>query len=154
MATKTRFRMKGKNKDSYLELVLDFPLASIKSDDHLDEAQRFMDVLLARGVLNEGEETYLDALSDLVGAYEDEHHAIEPASDAEMLQHFLTAKGVTQSQLSRDAHLPKSTVSEVLKGRKRFSRQMIHKLADYFQVDVSLLAANIEDPLGGAVPST
>jgi len=135
--------MKGKNKDSYLELVLDFPLASIKSDDHLEEAQRVMDVLLARGVLNEGEETYLDALSDLVGAYEDEHHAIEPASDAEMLQHLLTAKGVTQSQLSRDAAVPKSTISEVLKGKKRFSRQMIHKLADSIRVDVSLLAANI-----------
>jgi len=143
MATKTQFRMKGKNKDSYLELVLDFPLASIKSDDHLEEAQRVMDGLLARGVLNQGEETYLDALSDLVGAYEDEHHAIEPASDAEMLQHLLTAKGVTQSQLSRDAAVPKSTISEVLKGKKRFSRQMIHKLANYFQVDVSLLAANI-----------
>ena len=112
-------------------------------DDHVEEAQRVIDVVLARGVLNEGEETYLDALSDLVGAYEDEHHAIEPASDAEMLQHLLTAKGVTQSQLSRDAALPKSTISEVLKGKKRFSRQMIHKLADYFQVDVSLLAANI-----------
>jgi len=54
--------------------------------------------LLARGVLNEGEETYLGALSDLVGAYEDEHHAIEPASDAEMLQHLLAAKGMIQSQ--------------------------------------------------------
>ncbi|MCX7411898.1 MAG: hypothetical protein NTW36_00435 [Planctomycetia bacterium] len=69
MATKTQFRLKGKNKDSYLEFVLDFPLASIKGDDHLEEAQKVMDVVLARGTLNAGEETYLDALSDLVGAY-------------------------------------------------------------------------------------
>jgi HTH-type transcriptional regulator/antitoxin HigA len=143
MATKTQFRLKGRNKDSYLELVLDFPLASIKGDDHLEEAQKVMDVLLARGALNEGEETYLDALSDLVGAYEDEHYGIEYASDADMLQHLLDAKGVTQAQLSRDAGLPKSTICEVLKGKKRFSRQMIHKLAEYFQVDVSVLAANI-----------
>ena len=80
-----------------------------------------MDVLLARVALNKGEETYLDALSDLVGTYEDEHHAIEPASDAEMLQHLLDAKGMTQAQLSRETDLPKSTISEVLKGRKRFS---------------------------------
>ena len=143
MATKTQFRLKGKNKDSYLELVLDFPLASIKSDDHLEEAQKVMDVLLARGDLNEGEETYLETLSDLAGAYEDEQHAIEPASDAEMLQHLLDAKGVTQAQLSRDSELSKSTISEVLKGKKRFSRQMIHKLAEYFHVEASLLAANI-----------
>lgn len=143
MATKTQFRLKGKNKDSYLELVLDFPLASIKGDDHLEEAQKVMDVVLTRGTLNAGEETYLDALSDLVGAYEDEHHPIDPASDADMLQHLLDAKGVTQAQLSRDTALPKSTISEVLNGKKRFSRQMIHKLAEYFHVDISILAANI-----------
>jgi len=143
MATKTQFRLRGKSKDSYLELVLDFPLASIKSDDHLEEAQKVIDALLARVTLNEGEETYLDALSDLVGAYEDEHHAIATASDADMLQHLLDAKGITQAQLSREANLAKSTISEVLKGRKRFSRQMIRKLSEYFQVDASVLAANI-----------
>ena len=143
MATKTQFRLRGKSKDSYLELVLDFPLASIKSDDHLEEAQKVIDALLARVTLNEVEETYLDALSDLVGAYEDEHHAIATASDADMLQHLLDAKGITQAQLSREADLAKSTISEVLKGRKRFSRQMIRKLSEYFQVDASVLAANI-----------
>jgi HTH-type transcriptional regulator/antitoxin HigA len=86
---------------------------------------------------------YLDALSDLVGAYEDDHHAIEPASDADMLHHLLEAKGVTPAQLSRDTLIPKSTISEVLAGKKPFSRQMMRKLADYFKVDVSVLAANI-----------
>ncbi len=102
-----------------------------------------MDRLLARGTLNEGEETYLDALSDLVTAYEDEHHTIEPASDADMLRHVMEAKDVSQIQLSRETGLPKSTVSAVLAGKKAFSRQMIRKLADYFKVDVSVLAANI-----------
>ena len=125
-----------------MELVLDFPLASIKSDEHLAEAQRVMDGLLACVSLDAGEETYLDALSDLAGSYEDEHHAIEPASDAEMLRHLMEAKGVSQMQLSHDALLPKSTISEVLAGKKSFSRQMIRKLADYFHVDVGVLAAN------------
>jgi HTH-type transcriptional regulator / antitoxin HigA len=116
MATKTTFRLKGKSRDSYLELVLDFPLASIKSDKHFAEAQRVMDRLLARGTRNAGEGTYLDALSDLVAAYEDEHHTIEPASDADMLRHLMEAKGVSQIQLSRETGLPKSTVSEVLAG--------------------------------------
>jgi HTH-type transcriptional regulator / antitoxin HigA len=143
MASKIKFRLKGKGRDSYMELVLDFPLASIKSDEHLAEAQRIMDRLLACGTLDDGEVTYLDALSDLVGSYEDEHHAIAPASDAEMLRHFMEAKGVSQIQLSRDTGLPKSSVSEVLAGKKLFSRQMIRKLADYFDVDVAVLAANI-----------
>jgi HTH-type transcriptional regulator/antitoxin HigA len=55
----------------------------------------------------------------------------------------MEAKGITQAQLSRDTAILKSTISEVLSGKKPFSRQMIRKLADYFQVDVSVLAANI-----------
>ena len=143
MSTKTQFRLKGKNRDTYLELVLDFPLASIKSEDHLLEAQRVMDELLARVALDEGGEIYLDTLSDLVASYEDEHETIESASDADMLRHLMEAKDVSQIQLSREAKLSKSTISEVLAGKRAFSRGIIRKLGDYFQVDVSVLAANI-----------
>ena len=93
MATRTKYALKGKDRDSYLELVLVFPLASIKSDEHLAEAQKVMDRLLAKGELDDGEEMYLNALSDLVAAYEDAHHAIEPAADADMLRHLMEAKG-------------------------------------------------------------
>jgi HTH-type transcriptional regulator/antitoxin HigA len=143
MAAKTKFTLRGKNRDSYLELVLAFPLASIKSDDHLVTAQKVMDRLLAKGQLDDGQEMYLEALSDLVAAYEDAHHAIEPASDADMLRHLLEAKGVTPAQLSKDTGLAKSSLSEVLAGKKPFSRQMIRKLANFFKVEVSVLAANL-----------
>ena len=58
-----------------------------------------------------------------------------------MLRHLMEARGVTQAQLSRETHIPKSTISEVLAGKKPFSRQLIRKLADYFKVDASVLAA-------------
>jgi HTH-type transcriptional regulator / antitoxin HigA len=143
MATGTKFGLKGKDRDSYLELVIAFPLASIQSEEHLAEAQQVMDRLLARGELDHGEETYLDALSDLVATYEDAHYAIGPASDADMLRHLLDARGITQAELSRETGLAKSSLSEVLAGKKPFSRLMIRKLADFFGVDVSLLAANL-----------
>ena len=117
MTVKTKFSLKGAGRDSYLELVTAFPLASIKSDEQLQEAQKVMDQLLARGELDDGEEMYLDALSDLVAAYEDEHYAIEPASDAEMLRHLMEAKGVTQAQLSRDTLSPSPRSPRFLRGR-------------------------------------
>jgi HTH-type transcriptional regulator / antitoxin HigA len=141
--TKAKFRLKGPGRDSYLKLVTAFPLASIKSDEQLHEAQKVMDQLLAERELKAAEEMYLDTLSDLVAAYEANHYAIEPASDAVMLRHLMEAKSVTQAQLSRDTAVPKSTISEILAGKKRFSRQMIRKFADYFRVDVSVLAANV-----------
>jgi HTH-type transcriptional regulator/antitoxin HigA len=134
---------KGKIRDDYLRLILEFPLTSLKSEKQFNEAQKVIDKLLAKGKLSPGEEMYLDALSDLVAAYEDVHYPIEPASDAAMLRHLMEAKGITQADLHRDTQLAKSTISEVLAGKKRFSRQMIKKLALYFKVDISVLSANL-----------
>jgi HTH-type transcriptional regulator / antitoxin HigA len=143
MTMKTKLSLKGAGWDSYLKLVTAFPLASIKSDEQLQEAQKVIDQLLTRGELKGGEEMYLDALSDLVAAYEDAHFAILSASDAEKLRHLMEAKGITQAQLSRDAKVPNSTISEIPAGKKQLSRQLIRNFASYFQVDASVLAANI-----------
>src|SRR5947209_2730807 len=96
MATKTA---QARVNDAYFELVKAFPLASIKSREHLREAQKVIDRLLAKGKLNYGEETYLDALSDLLELYEDDHFSIPAASDADMLRHLMEAKGVSQAQV-------------------------------------------------------
>ena len=143
MSTKSKFSLKATDKDSYLERVLTFPLTSIKSNEHLIAAQKVMDQMLAQSALDHGDEIYLGALSDLVATYEAAHVAIDPASDADMLRHLLEAKGVTQAQLSKDTAIAKSSVSEVLAGRKPLSRKMIRKLAVYFNVDVGVLASNV-----------
>jgi len=59
-----------------------------------------------------------------------------------MLRHLMEAKGVTQADLSRETGISKSSVSEVLAGKKPFTRQMIRKLSEYFYVDVSILVGN------------
>lgn len=142
MASKTKFKLKAKDRDSYLELVQAFPLVSIGSDEHLEAASDTVDQLTAKDSLDHGEVMYLDALSDLIATYEDRHHDIEPASDADMLRHLLGSKGVTQAEVSVATGLPKSSLSEVLSGKKQLSRQMIRSLADYFQIDASVLTAN------------
>jgi len=142
MANKAKFRLKAKDRDSYLELVQAFALVSIGSDEHLEAASDTVDQLMAKDSLDHGEEMYLDALSDLIATYEDRHHGIEPASDADMLRHLLDSKGVTQAEVCSVTGLPKSSLSEVLSGKKQFSRQMIRSLAGYFQIDASVLTAN------------
>jgi HTH-type transcriptional regulator/antitoxin HigA len=101
-----------------------------------------VDRLSSQAALDEGQTMYLDALCDLVETYEQEHCPVEPASDAEMLRHLMEAKGVTQAQLSAGAGIPRSSISEVLSGKKSFTRQMIHKLADFFGVDPGVLVVN------------
>ena len=143
MATKNAKRFKGKVRDDYLELIQMLPLTSIRSTVDLEAALKVMDRLLAKGKLSLGESLYLDALSDLVAAYEDQHYSIGPASDADMLRHLMEAKRINQIELHEKTGISKSSISEVLAGKKQFSRQMIRKFADYFNVNVSVLAANI-----------
>ncbi|MEX0726581.1 MAG: helix-turn-helix transcriptional regulator [Planctomycetaceae bacterium] len=124
-------------------LIQTFPLISLRTDTELKAAQQVMDRLFAKGSLSAGEKIYLDALGDLVAMYEDKHHAIEPASDAAMLRHLMEAKGISQIELHAETGIAKSTISEILAGKKPFSRRTIRTLADYFHVEPGLLAANI-----------
>jgi HTH-type transcriptional regulator / antitoxin HigA len=128
------------NQKNEVELIL---LTSIHSKDNLQAAQAVMDGLLSQGKLSAGEELYLDALSDLVAAYEDAHFRIEPASDADMLRHLMATKGISQAELHRSTKIAKSTISEILAGKKTFSRQLIRTLAEFFEVDKSVLAHNL-----------
>jgi HTH-type transcriptional regulator/antitoxin HigA len=136
-------RRASKKLLAYLDLVAAFPLVSIRSEAQLDATQKVMDRLLAKGKLDAGEEMYLDALSDLVATYEDIHYPIEAASDADMLRHLMDAKEVSQTQLHQQAGIPKSTISEILAGKKPFSKAIIRTLADYFNVSPGVLAANL-----------
>jgi HTH-type transcriptional regulator/antitoxin HigA len=142
MSTKTTQTLKGRVRDSYLELVRSFPLVSIRTESQLRAAQQVIDKLLAKGKPGSGEVAYLDALSDLVATYEDEHYELPPASDADMLRHLLEAKGVTQAELCRATGIAQSIISEVLSGKRAFSKDVVGKLSRYFNVDKSVLVAN------------
>ena len=138
-----RASVKGKLRDSYLDLIRKLPLASIEAEEHLEEAQEMIDSLLSKSALDAGEEMYLEALSDLVALYEDEAHPIPPASDADMLRHLIEAKCETQAGVARGTGIPRSTISEILSGKRPISRANIGKLAAYFGMDAGVLAANI-----------
>ena len=132
-----------RQQDTYLRLIQELPLVSIASDEHLDAAQAMLDRLTDEKKLDGGERAYLDALSDLVAVYEDQYHPIPAASDADLLRHLMEAKCVTQTRIHKDTGLAKSGISEVLAGKKPFSRTMIATLATYFHIPPSVLAANI-----------
>lgn len=123
-----------KKNDRYLELILQFPLRPLRSDDDLDKAVRMVDSLLDRRELAAEEEDYLDVLGDLIERYESEAHPMAPVSDAEMLRHLIEAKGVSQTEVSDATGIAVSTISEVLQGKRTLNRGHIGKLAKYFSV--------------------
>ncbi len=76
MTTWTKFGLKGRDRDSHLELILAFPLSSIRSEEHLDEAQKVMDKLLAKGKLDDGEQTYLLAFMKMRITRSNQHRTL------------------------------------------------------------------------------
>ena len=70
-------------------------------------------------------------------------HPIAAPSDADLLRHLMEAKGVNQSELHRGTEIPKSTISEILVGKKPFSRAIMRTLAEYLQVGTDILAVNL-----------
>lgn len=135
-------RIRKKAKDTYLDLVIAFPLLVVKNEDELKASIKVMDKLVGKGDLDDGEEAYLDALSNLIADYENKEYHIGPVSDADMLRFLMEQKGVTQAELAKGSKVSKSTVSEILAG-KPFTTGNIRKLAAYFNVDKGVLVANL-----------
>jgi HTH-type transcriptional regulator/antitoxin HigA len=122
--------------------VQKFPLTAIRSESELRAAQKVIDDILRIGRLKKGTIQYVDALSDLVMAYENTHHAIPAPSDAALLRHLMDARGISQTDLHLATGVAVSTISEILSGRRKFSKEIIGKLSKYFGVDKGLFAVN------------
>jgi len=131
--------------DSYLELIRQFPLRPIRSDDELDQAIGIIDSLLDRESLDLAEEDYLEVLSDLVERYETEVYPIPAVSDTELLRHLIDAKGVTQAEVARQTGIAESRISEVLAGKRTLNRSHISKLVHYFGIEPGVFAFETHD---------
>jgi len=130
MATKAIIRQQP---DMYDDLVKQFRLVHIRDDAHLAEAQAMIDRLL-RENLDSGGEQYLDALSDLVEVYEDEHFPIPAAPPADVLRELMRANGLTQNALSERVGIAQSTISEILSGERSLTVDHMKALAKFFNL--------------------
>ncbi len=122
-------------KDRYLELVQDVLFRPIRSEQELDRAIAMIDSLIDKDVLTPDEDDYLDVLSDLVEKYETEAHPIPPVSDAEMLRHLIDTRETSQSEVSSATNVAESTISEILKGKRKLTRKHIESSARFFRVN-------------------
>jgi HTH-type transcriptional regulator / antitoxin HigA len=124
----------GAGWGKYLSLVEHFPLRRISTAAELDRAIEVINALLDRDNLDPWEDAYLDVLSDLVERYETTEHPMEPVSDADMLQHLIEARGVTQADVAAAARIAESTISAVVRGKRKLARRHLESLANYFHV--------------------
>ena len=123
--------------DSYFELVRRFPLTHIRSLRHLGQAIAVVDELLQKR-LDRGAQEYLDALSDLIATYEDEHTPIPDASESDVLRELMRSSGRKQTALSKAVGISQSTLSAILTGEREMTKSHMIALAKFFNVPPSV----------------
>ena len=123
--------------DSYFELVKRFPLTHIRSLRHLGQAIALVDELLQKHV-DRGAQEYLDALSDLIATYEDEHAPIPDASESDVLRELMRSSGHKQMALSKAVGISQSTLSAILTCEREMTKSHMVALARFFNVPPSV----------------
>ncbi|MEK6262305.1 MAG: helix-turn-helix domain-containing protein [Planctomycetota bacterium] len=131
---------KGVPSAAYWSLLERFPLRPLTTAKDLDAAIAIIDELIDRPKLDAWEQAYLDVLADLVEAAEEEQHPIEAASDGETFAALCEEKGVIQQQAAVESGITNSTISSVVHGKRRFTRDHLRRLSEYFGTPASLFA--------------
>jgi HTH-type transcriptional regulator/antitoxin HigA len=134
-------RRTAKLTDSYFDLVKQHPLRSIRDEAELDAAQAVIEALLRRK-LDTGEAAYLDALSDLVIKYEQDHHAIAPLPPHELLTQMMLERGMTQAELVRLTGIAKATINDLASGKRSFTVEHMHRIATEFGLPAPVFMAS------------
>jgi len=77
-------------------------------------------------------------LSTLIESYEIEVTPRRKPTPAKTLEHLIESKEVTRAEVARATGIPRSTITNVLSGRRQISKENVTRLANYFQVDPTL----------------
>jgi HTH-type transcriptional regulator / antitoxin HigA len=125
--------------EDYLALIRQLPLWPIRSAEVHRHALALANQLLEKkavsGKLSRGESGYLSVLIELLEDYEKTKFPRPRLGDGEMLAHLVEAKDVSQAQVERDTGIAAPTISAVIAGRRRLTRDQIGKLSAYFGVE-------------------
>ena len=125
--------------DSYLKLVMEFPLRPIKSAVEYDQATAVMEKLAVAGEknLDKGQLDYLDALDQFIMLYDQEHFSFPPdkRSPLERLNYIVTESRTTPAKLQKILNCSQSLVSMILSGSRELSKDNIKALAAHFKLD-------------------
>ena len=122
--------------DTYLELINEFPLRRIKTAaDHLRATKLVLRLSVVES--DRGTAEYLDVLVDLIADYEKRAgQAVDTAkvSAADLVRHRIEERGMSVSSLARLIGVPQSNLSEMLSGKREWSKNAIRSLSSQLNI--------------------
>jgi HTH-type transcriptional regulator/antitoxin HigA len=122
---------------AYQELLLDYSPRPIRNDREYRRTMRSVEGLMKKPKLSRAESELLELLATLAEQYESAEHPTPRASQADLLAHLIDARGITQAELARQTGIPRSVITNVLKGRRKMSQANLARLSKYFRVSAA-----------------
>ena len=125
--------------DSYLQLIKAFPLRRLKTpQEHRAAMKIYLDLAGGAAASDAGTGPYLEVLVDLIADFERRAGwAINArgVTAAELVRHLLAERGQSVNALAKQIGFPQSNLSEMLAGKRAWSKTAILALTDVFPID-------------------
>ena len=122
---------------TYEELLQDFIPRPISSDRAYKRAMMQVGRLMRKPKKTRAEDDMLELLATLAEQYEIRQGHTDPVlSPRDRLAGLLEARGMTQTELSRHAKVPRTTINEILCGKRGISKANAVRMARFLGVAV------------------
>ncbi len=113
-------------------------LKPIKNEDDYEAALKKLEsIFQAKPNTKEGD--FLEILSLIIHEYEVKNHKIEPLTAIEALKYEMEESGISQNSLAKRFEMSKSTISEILRGKKQMSLRFIKYLHHDLGIPANIL---------------
>lgn len=123
----------------FADLVREYPPQAIHDNIGYANTQEMIDRLTSLGELSPGQAEYLETLTILLEAYEEEHERIATShlSPLQLLRFLLESNELNGSDLGRLLG-NRELGPKILNGTRQLSKAHIRRLAERFKVDAGL----------------
>ena len=130
----------ARTHDPYLDLIVNVhPLRPIRNDEQHQQAKKALRSLLSdhREVARE----FKKVLVSIIETYEREKGLrldTSKVTAADLVRHLLAERDMSVNAFAKARGISQSTLSDMLNGKRQWSRSVILKIADYFKLNPGL----------------
>jgi HTH-type transcriptional regulator/antitoxin HigA len=118
---------------AYDDLLLEYKPRPIRSEADCRRSVRALERLMTARP-SRAESELIEVLATLIEQYESRRYPTPRVAPRKVLEHLMESRGVSRAALARATGIPRSTVTNVLSGRRELSKANIRGLATYFRV--------------------
>ena len=118
---------------AYEELLLEYKPRPIRNESDCRKARRALEELM-KPRPSRAESELIEVLAMLIEQYEAREYPTPNVPARRVLEHLMESRGISRAELARATGIPRSTVTNVLTGKRELSKANVRELARHFGV--------------------